>query len=214
MWRFRLFGFPVSVDWTFWAITILLALDIAQTGGRRGAILLIMWVSVVFGSVLWHELGHAFARKRFGQPFSEIKLYSFGGLCSGPGRFTRRQSFLISAAGPAASLFLGGVTALILFTPGMSNPWIPEFVGFMLWVNVGWAFFNLLPILPLDGGNMLDALLANKNASLVPQIGMILGGVMAVVGLLYFDSFFMAFLFGYLAYGNYQRTKGMRTRFF
>ena len=147
MWRFRLFGYPVLVEWTFWIIALLLGISFMQMPGKNGTLLTLMWVSVVFISIIWHELGHALARKRFGEPYSEIRLYSFGGLCSGPGQFTRWESFFVSAAGPAASLLLGGLIWLIGQTPGAANPWISSFVGMMLMTNVYWATLNILSLI-------------------------------------------------------------------
>ena len=117
---------------------------------------------------------------------------------------------MIAAAGPAASLLLGGVTYLIVFTPGMQDPWVRFFVGQMLWVNVGWAIFNLLPILPLDGGHIFDGLVPDRHRSIVPKVGFVLALAMAVLGLLG-QNFFMAVMFALLAHGNWQRMKGLGT---
>jgi len=168
---------------------------------------------VVAVSLKKKELGHAWARKWFRAPWSEITLYGFGGLCSGPGKFTRWESVGIAAAGPAASLTLGGLVWLLLFTPGIRDPWTGFFIGRMLWVNVGWAVFNLLPILPLDGGHIFAGLAGPRHSTLVYQVGMILAVLMAVAGLLFLHSLFMAILFGMLAYGNWQRMRGQRPGF-
>lgn len=210
MFSFRLFGFPVRIEWMFWLLCVLLGIPFLQQEGPEGLGRFVLMTAVVLGSILWHELGHAWARKRFRAPWSEIMLYGFGGVCSGPGRFTRWESVMIAAAGPAASLLLGGVTYLIVFTPGMQDPWVRFFVGQMLWVNIGWAIFNLLPILPLDGGHIFDGLVPDRHRSIVPKVGFILALVMAVLGLLG-QNFFMAVMFGLLAQGNWQRMKGIGT---
>ena len=63
MWRFRLFGYPVTVEWTFWVLSLLLGMSFMRMPGRAGAILTLMWVAVVFVSITLHELGHALARR-------------------------------------------------------------------------------------------------------------------------------------------------------
>lgn len=213
MLSFRLFGFPVRIEWMFWLLCILLGMPFLQQDGPAGLGRFALMTAVVLGSILWHELGHAWARQRFRAAWSEILLYGFGGLCSGPGRFTRRESVMIAAAGPAASLILGGATRLIVYTPGIQDPWVSFFVVQMLWVNIGWAIFNLLPILPLDGGQIFDGLVPDRHRSLVPKAGFVLALIVAVLGLLS-GSFFMAAMFGLLAHGNWQRIKGIGTGHF
>lgn len=214
MLSFRLFGFPVRIEWMFWLLCVLLGMPFLQQDGPEGLGRFVIMSAVVLGSILWHELGHAWARKRFRAPWSEILLYGFGGVCSGPGRFTRWESVIIAAAGPAASLLLGAATYLIVFTPGMQDPWVRFFVGQMLWVNVGWAIFNLLPILPLDGGHIFEGLVPDRYRSIVPKVGFALAVAVAIAGLLLFQSFFMAIMFGLLAHGNWQRMKGIGTGHF
>lgn len=208
MLSFRLLGFPVRIEWMFWVLCVVLGMDYLEVPGPEGLGKFLIMTAVVLGSILWHELGHAWARKHYRAPWSEITLYGFGGLCSGPGRFTRWESVAIAAAGPGASLILGGLTWLLVFTPGIRDPWIAFFVGRMLWVNVGWAIFNLLPILPLDGGHIFAGLVGPRHSMRVYQVGLVLAILMAVAGLLVFHSLFMAVMFGMLAHGNWQRMRG------
>jgi len=213
MLSFRLFGFPVHIQWMFWLLCLFLGMNFLQEDGPKGLGRFLIMTAVVLGSIIWHELGHAWARKRSGAPYSEITLHGMGGLCSGPGRFTRGESIFIAAAGPVASILLGGLTWLLVFTPGIQEEWTAFFVGQMLWVNVGWAIMNLLPILPLDGGHILNGLLAGKSSHLVPKIGFVTALVVAIAGLLVLGSLFMAILFGMLAYSNWQMMQGRRATF-
>ncbi len=212
MFRFKLFGYPVRVEWMFWIVTGLLGSGLMRVPGPKGLGMILIWVGVVFISILWHELGHAYARKRFRAPYSEIMLYGFGGLCGGPGHFTRREDMIISAAGPAAGLLLGGATWLITLSPGYADFWVHFFVRQMLWVNIWWSLVNLLPILPLDGGRIFEAFMANRNPPSVPKVGMIAAGLVAVYGLSQ-GRLYLAFMFGFLAYSNWQRTQGIRPQF-
>lgn len=215
MLSFRLFGFPVRVQWIFWVLCLILGMNYLQSGGPDGVIKALIVAAIVFGSILWHELGHAWARKKSGAPYSEIMLHGFGGVCSGPGNFTRGQSIFIAAAGPAASLALGLVT--FLFAPmsntGGSGEMLAVFVFWMLWVNVGWAILNLLPIFPLDGGQIFAGIAGPKNFQLVLWTGLILAAALAVGSFLVTKQLFMAILFGLLAFGNWQRLQGKQSSF-
>src|SRR5690606_8069958 len=124
MLHFRLFGFPVHVHWMFWLLCLFLGMPLLQQDGPVGLGLFVMMTAVVFGSIVGHELGHAWARKKYGAPYSDITLHGMGGLCSGPGRFTRWESVFIAAAGPAASLLLGAATFPLVFAPGADDIWL------------------------------------------------------------------------------------------
>lgn len=213
MLSFRLFGFPVRVQWIFWVLCFLLGYRYLQRGGTEGMIFFLIVAAVVFGSILWHELGHAWARKRSGAPHSEIMLHGFGGLCSGPGQFTRGQHIFIAAAGPLASLALGAVTWVVSQTPVGENPLVRFTIGQMLWVNVGWALLNLLPIFPLDGGQIFAGIAGPKNLKIVLWIGIILAAAIAITAFLFLKSLWMLILFGLLAYSNWQRLQGRPSSF-
>ncbi len=176
--NFTLAGFPVRVHPLFWLIAVLL-------GYSSGDILqILIWVLVVFVSILVHELGHALAFRRYGLS-SQIVLHFAGGLtipesalwgsrwanvALGP-----NQNIFISLAGPgagfifAALIMLGVVVAggsvimsrLLGFipVPGMAilpfgGTMVSAFVTALLWVNIFWGIINLLPVYPLDGGSV------------------------------------------------------------
>lgn len=175
--RFSIAGIPVTVHPLFWLIALLL--------GSSGDILLIpIWVVVVFISILIHELGHAFAFRRFGQR-SQIILHFAGGLTVpqsvGWGSsyatvaLSPNQQIFVSLAGPGAgflfaALVLGAVVALggsVLtsrlfgFIPLPLNALLPfggqivsVLISMLLWVNIFWGLINLMPVYPLDGGSV------------------------------------------------------------
>ncbi|MDF1815169.1 MAG: M50 family metallopeptidase, partial [Verrucomicrobiales bacterium] len=160
--RFKLFGYPVTIQWMFWLMCAILGLNALSTPGQAGIIMLAILVGVVLVSILWHELGHALARKKVGSPYSEIVLHGFGGYCTGPGNFTRNQHIFVAFAGPLASFVLGGLVVLLAQSPVGGGMWVQYLIGQALWVNFGWGLMNLLPIYPLDGGQMFSAFMANK----------------------------------------------------
>ena len=217
--NFSLFGFRVRVHPFFWLMGLLLGM-----GGREQAdpVEMLLWVVVVFVSILVHELGHAFAIRKYGGD-CWITLYSFGGLASSNWvDRTPRQQILVSAAGPAAGFALAGLVIAgahltgheVRFVPQLvpvtiadfSNVHLTWLIDDLLWINILWGFLNLLPIYPLDGGQIAREILLEQN----PGRGVIqslwlsvfTGVCLAIFGLTQ-DSLFMAIMFGLLAYSSY-----------
>jgi len=208
--NFRLFGYPVGIQPFFWLMCLMLGSNSLRTPGPDGIKSFLIWVGLVLVSILWHELGHAFARKKCGEPHSEIMLTGFGGYCAGRGNFTRHQSMFISFAGPLASFVLGALIWLLVLTPAISNPWVREFIAVGLWINIGWALINLLPVYPLDGGQIFAAFMSNKKPAVVPIVGMLVGGAIVAYGLMN-NMIWMAIIFGMLTYQNWQLSQGRQT---
>jgi Zn-dependent protease len=203
--HFRVFGIPVRVHPFFWLVTVVMGLS----GGKEGTppAELLIWVAVVFVSILVHELGHAFLQRRFGgRPW--ITLHGIGGLasCDDCDRSPRSQ-ILISLAGPAAGFLLAAIVVAIVQSSGHALGWIRDgqFLpagtsGFgvfgvivywdafaaqaansllrnILFVNIIWGLVNLLPVYPLDGGRISRELCTLKN----PRRGIVLSLRMSIV---------------------------------
>jgi stage IV sporulation protein FB len=155
---------PVRVIPTFWLMAAALGWDPDRMD------LVFLWVLCVFGSVLFHELGHALTAAAFGYD-PHIVLYHFGGYAAFfPDReLTPVKSLLITLAGPLPQLSLGLVMlAGLLYGSAFAMPHLDEKWGeyleytlmFLVYINIGWALMNLLPVLPLDGGQAMQAVLA------------------------------------------------------
>jgi len=210
--QFDLLGIRVRVSAWFWLATALLGWQACQSlslGDQRLMMqLLVIWIAVVFASILVHEMGHALAYRNFGQA-AHVVLYHFGGLAV-PQSWGRRhhlrpvQRLLVSAAGPLAQLFLAAVVIGILKVAGyhvpfplpglaaalglndgrnFSAPQAYAFVDFLLYVNIFWPLLNLLPVPPLDGGQIVrEGLLAmgvSEGARIASMLGVVVGGVLA-----------------------------------
>ena len=134
--RFRLFGFPISIHWSFWVIPILFGGGVENLVRKISILepvmdkvdwgdpvvqtrLLLILVIVFFISILGHELGHAFAYRRYGGRPS-VLIHGMGGMASVHGHYTRKQKIIITIAGPlfgfAMALICYGI--LLLFVMG------------------------------------------------------------------------------------------------
>jgi Zn-dependent protease len=134
----------------------------------RDPLKLVSWVAVVFVSVMVHELGHAAMGLAFGlEP--QIDLHGLGGTTSWSTERTlsTARRVAISLAGPFAGFALA---ALVYWGPHLAHIALgldlapqTELGDFarrnLLWVNTRWGLLNLLPMLPLDGGNVMTQLL-------------------------------------------------------
>ncbi len=224
--NFQVFGFPVRVHPFFWLVAVLLGYR-ASSDARE----LVLWIVAVFAGILVHELGHAVVMRRYG--FSpSITLYGLGGLASyGPGAYGANalgpwRQIGISIAGPAAGFLLAAVVcaALIFSGVGVDVSWglpfglnlspggivggyLPTvFLYQLLFITVAWGILNLMPIYPLDGGQIARELFLMAmprdgiRHSLI--LSMITAAAVAVLGIME-GSIFLGLLFGYLAYGSY-----------
>ncbi|MBI4663169.1 MAG: hypothetical protein HY735_30545 [Verrucomicrobia bacterium] len=203
MLRFALAGIPVTIDWWFWLIIFILGPNLT-VATPEDWMQVAIWMTVVFVSIMIHELGHAMVGRRFGaQP--SIHLHGFGGSTYLPGaRFRRTQSILVSAAGPLAGFVTGLAVLLLDSIVGNQPRWMRIAVRDALWVNFAWTLVNLLPIQPLDGGQILREVLGPRRAQITAWIGLVLAGVLCLWTFsagLYFSSFMLAVL----AYLNFRQ---------
>ncbi len=155
--HFRIAGIPVRVEVYFFVIIGILAYEFNLQ--RPNLTYILAFVGIAFVSVLVHELGHAVAFRAFGVD-PNVTLVGLGGVTTGSGRLSPRQHIVVSLAGPLSVLVLFGLPTLWVLHQG--TPTTPDayvFLQEMLWINVGWSVLNLLPMLPLDGGNVTLSLM-------------------------------------------------------
>jgi stage IV sporulation protein FB len=124
--HFRAFGVPVRVHPWFWIISLLLGMG---GSGPADPLETVLWVAVVFVSILVHEFGHAFLQTRFGG-HPRITLYSFGGLaaCDDCDRSPRSQ-ILISLAGPVAGFLFAVAIVIVVRASGHLIAFLPLMHG-------------------------------------------------------------------------------------
>jgi Zn-dependent protease len=164
--RFRLFGVDIEIQLFFWLTAFLLGFEYRQSVGH-----LIVWILIVLVSVLVHEFGHAFAVMRH-RIEPEITLHGMGGSTSYRAVLPigRVDQIVISAAGPFAGFTIAAfLYALTRLAPGFVST-LPPLAQFAIDaaydVNLGWGIFNLIPVLPFDGGHILEQALGPKRARL------------------------------------------------
>jgi stage IV sporulation protein FB len=113
---------------------------------------------VLFAIVLWHEIGHLLAALRFGWTVKEMKLLPFGGVLEveDAGSVPVREEMWVAIAGPAQNALLAAIGYFLGHLGWIDSGWSDDFVR----ANVLIGLFNLLPVLPLDGGRMLQSWLS------------------------------------------------------
>jgi stage IV sporulation protein FB len=218
--HFSVLGIPVRVHPLFWAVALLFGLS-----GNQKPVDMLFWVGTVFVSILVHEMGHALAARSYGwQP--RITLHSFGGLASyHPTFHNTRSQILITAAGPGAGfLFAGLIIALVALAghrvvfgwqfgllpfryEGFESDQLNMLIGDLLYVNIFWGLVNLLPVYPLDGGQISRELFALVSpADSVRQslwLSVITAAAVAVLAFTRLNDKYIALFFAYLAYTSY-----------
>jgi len=235
---FSLFGIPVRIHPFFWLVALLLGAN------SRDAMDILTWVVALLVSILFHELGHALALRAFGA-HSWIVLYGLGGITAhnpAQARYSRGSGslsqILVSLAGPGAGFLLAGVIAaavvlsghrvqvlvgapfglLVLVPAGetIASPQFTELIQQLLFINVLWGIVNLLPVYPLDGGQIAREVLVAVNPRAGIQQSLMLSALtataLAVVGLALWKSPFVTLLFGYLAYSSYMALQAYNRR--
>jgi Zn-dependent protease/CBS domain-containing protein len=161
-------GIKIFVHWTF-AILIGWIAFTHLSGGAAGILWSVLFILIIFGCVVLHELGHALAAKRYHIKTKDITLYPIGGIAQLESLPEKpKEELIVALAGPAvnfiiAALLLPFVNFTILQNAkDMANVNAQNFWPLLVTVNVWLAIFNLVPAFPMDGGRVLRALLAFK----------------------------------------------------
>lgn len=205
--QFKIAGIPVRVEPVFLLISGLFGLRYADIGLDVVAI----WIVASFISILVHELGHGLTLKAFGQP-SAIVLHGFGGVT-----ISQRRANPSTVRSIAVSLAGSGTALLVLWLPMrqlLRSEWIVQQPEALIWLvlflqfqNLWWSIANLLPIRPLDGGNVTAELFGLPAARRISIGAAIFGAVWAFSHNQSYAGFFALFL----AFNNWQEMRAERT---
>jgi Zn-dependent protease len=202
--HFTILGIPVRIEPWFW-ITMAFIGGGLHAANSMDILLVLVFMFAGFLSILVHELGHALTIRRFGLPTS-ITLQSFGGYAAYPaGRLNRRQSFLVTAAGPALQFTFGVVLIALARNLGIpAGSLFGPFLSDLIWVSLAWAVLNCLPIYPMDGGQMLAAVLGPQRQKYVHLIGAIIALVIGFAGYFFLQAILLSVFMGLFAWQNWQ----------
>jgi Zn-dependent protease len=197
----KIFGIPIRVEisWIILYAFLTLALAIGYYPVvLRGRAPLLYWslgaltILFLFGSLLVHEFGHALIAHHYHIPVSMISLFLSGGSIHMPTLPANAPAeFWIATAGPLANI---GITAILaLFSFAIENFLGPTEVLFapikvLIATNLAVAIFNLLPVMPLDGGRAFRAMIwrssndPNKASTLAGVEGQFVAYIFIVFG--------------------------------
>ena len=185
--RFSLFGVPVSIHPTLWLTLAILGRAYCVTS-MVGLMCVLLFILAAFVVLLAHEMGHALVGRRLGGGEPCVYLAWLGGDCTNEtARLTRMQGVAMTAAGPLSSLLVGvlGYLGLCLYVgdftigtllasysalgimpavelPGCS-PLVICLFFYLIEVSCWWTLLNLLPIFPLDGGQIMQGLMKSRS---------------------------------------------------
>ncbi len=207
---FHVRGIRIAVDWSWFLILFLVIFWMSQFYeellGRSGSssqafLLAVLTAAGFFGSILLHELGHAFVARRNGIGISSIQLWIFGGMArmdreaDTPGIEAR-----VALGGPAVTLMIFSVCAALgiglgswtefheaaTFESRVGAPAVPAMFDWLASINLLLLIFNLIPAFPMDGGRVARAIAwrrtGDRNAAtrFAADLGGILGwGIVA-----------------------------------
>jgi Zn-dependent protease/predicted transcriptional regulator len=199
----KLFGIQVRLHYSWFIIFILITWTLATsyfpltyptwsltTKIAAGIITSLLF----FASVLAHELAHSLVGRANDIPVKSITLFIFGGVAQMTREATKASAeFKMAAAGPACSLVIGGVFAVVwVLTRGVIEP-VSAMAFYLAQINVVLAIFNLIPGFPLDGGRVFRSLMwrfsgnYQRSTRIATRLGQgiayafILGGVLMLV---------------------------------
>lgn len=183
MFGFR--GIDVFVHWSWFVAAFLL---FNWTGGKDLVGFLAIYGSL-FGIVVLHEFGHALACRSVGGEAKHIVLWPLGGVAfvAPP---ARPGAVLWSiAAGPLVNVALIPVFFGLYAVSGGFPAWVQNYLLIMGSINTGLLVFNMMPIYPLDGGQIVQAILwffmgRAKSLRITAGIGLAIGGFAFLAALL------------------------------
>lgn len=193
-----LFGIPFYVNRSWFLILGLvtwsygsgLAYQFGSGGGLLPWLLGLVTALLMFASVIAHELGHSFAALRQEINVKSITLFMFGGLADLDRESdTPGGAFKVAIAGPLVSLGLFGLLTALATTAPFSGS-LATVVGALAYINLALALFNMIPGLPLDGGNVLKALVWKltgnpyRGIKFASRMGQLFGWTAVLFGLL------------------------------
>lgn len=204
---YRIGGIPLAVSPFFFVTAGLIGY--LMTGSLIG---MLIGIVIIFFSILIHELGHALSSKAFGQN-PRIELNAFGGLTypEGPS-ISKGREFIVVLMGPlfgfALAIFAYFVMRLVQGNVLATQIFYATFV-----INFVWTVINLVPVLPLDGGQLLrivfEKIFGPRGTSYACLVSMVLAGAVAIFSFIagWLIGGILFFLFAFQNFETFRRYK-------
>lgn len=199
----RWFGIPVGLHYSWFIIAWLIALSLT---GQFAAMnrswspetvwgLALITAALFFVCIVLHELAHASVARMSGIPVRGITLFALGGIAQIESEAaTPGTEFRMAAAGPLASLVIGLVCHFVasgtgFFGPTAASSALAAVLGWLAYINVALALFNLVPGFPLDGGRVLRSIVwafthdSNRATRIAARVGQAIAFLFIGLGL-------------------------------
>ncbi|MDN3505333.1 MAG: site-2 protease family protein [Rhabdochlamydiaceae bacterium] len=174
---------------------------------------MLLWIAVIFVSILIHEFGHALFGRMFGQSPS-IELTALGGVtyASNP-KLSLPKEFLVVLAGPAFGFCLCLISWLVLSTGFFTNRIVIYLLDVSYLINLIWTALNLFPVLPLDGGQLMRIIFEGvfghkgRRGAFLASLGIALVGALVFI---YIGYYIISVLFFMFAFQNFEFARQIR----
>jgi Zn-dependent protease len=202
-------GTSIDVDFNF--VFLVLFFVVMNYDASIGVQYALIWIPILFVSVLIHELAHAAMIGVFGFGASHVVLTGMGGVTINKRRARPWQDMLISVAGPAASFGLYFLAMAISnnFEVARTDRMLAALMPRLAIANVFWGIFNLIPVPPLDGGHatreFFRIFLTERTAFVISIWIAIVGGGLVAITALVLRQFFIGLYIAWFVYMAFQQ---------
>lgn len=200
---------PIVIHPFFWILAAFIGWINAQ-GSLMG---MLIWIGIIFVSVLFHEYGHALTSVLFKQK-ARIQLVALGGVTSYEGpKLTFLKQFFIVFNGPLFGFFLFLGATFLLKLDWSGSPIVYSILKMTQVANLFWTVVNLLPVLPLDGGQLLRIVLEANFGVKGFKASLLIGAIISVLFSFVFFviQFYLAgalfFLFAFQSFDLWRKSR-------
>jgi len=198
----RWFGVPVGLHYSWfvvaWLITLSLTSQFASIDRSWSPEtvwgLAVLTAMLFFVCIVLHELAHAGVARLSGIPVRGITLFALGGIAQiEKAAATPGKEFGMAIAGPIASFVIGIICRLLAGAAGLvAGAAVSGFgavLGWLAYINIALALFNLIPGFPLDGGRVLRSIVwavthsSHRATRIASRVGQVVAFIFIATGL-------------------------------
>jgi Zn-dependent protease len=207
-------GTSIDVDFNFLILVVFFV--VMNYDARLGAHYALLWIPILFLSVLVHELAHAGMIGALGFGSSHVVLTGMGGVTINQRRAKPWQDLMISLAGPVSSFVIWRICVWMERNVSLiqEDKMLVVLVPLLGAANLMWGIFNLIPVPPLDGGHatreFFRIFTSERTAFMISIWIAIIGGGAIVALALVGKQFFVALFLGFLVYRAFDQWQYFR----